>query len=141
MAEEKRFFWLKLEESFFDDKIIKYLLAQEEGAKIVNAYLRLQLRSLKTGGLIAYDGIYPTCEEEIAFDLSEELEFIKKVVALLEKCRLVERLENGSIYIIKVSDLVASEGASARRKREQKGKVTDYSQREGNPFRQESDMK
>lgn len=51
-APEKKYFWLKLKENFFDDKQIRFLRTLPDGDKIVITYLKMQLKSLKTAGTI-----------------------------------------------------------------------------------------
>ena len=66
---EKRYFWLKLKEDFFDDKQIKYLRSLPDGDKVLITYLKMQLKSLKTAGTIRYDRILPSSEDELALML------------------------------------------------------------------------
>ena len=50
MSDNKRFYWLKLKEDFFDDETIRYIEEQENGIKYSNFYLKLCLKSLRTDG-------------------------------------------------------------------------------------------
>lgn len=45
---EKRYFWLKLKDDFFDKKYIKALLKLPQGDSLTVIYLKMQLKSLKT---------------------------------------------------------------------------------------------
>ena len=76
-ATEKRYFWLKLKEDFFDDKQTRYLRSLPDGDKVLITYLKMQLKSLKTAGTIRYDRILPSSEEELALLLDEDINIVK----------------------------------------------------------------
>ena len=50
MADNKRFFWLKLKEDFFEDETIEWLEEQPNGKEYVLFYLKMCLKSLKHDG-------------------------------------------------------------------------------------------
>lgn len=50
MSENKKYYWLKLKEDFFEDETIKFIEEQENGIKYSNFYLKLCLKSVKTEG-------------------------------------------------------------------------------------------
>ena len=52
---EKRYYWLKLYDSFFDNKTSKFLRKLPDGDKILLVYLKLQLKLLKSEGIFVYD--------------------------------------------------------------------------------------
>lgn len=121
---EKRYFWLKLMDGFFDDKSIKLLRSQKNGDKMVIVYLMMQLKALKSEGIIDYMEIMPSIEEEIAVDLGESVELVKETVELLVKMRLVEVLDDSALYMITKKELLdyGSESASAERVRKHREK-------------------
>ena len=133
MSDSKRYFWLKLKEDFFDNKHIKYLRSQKDGDRMTIVYLQLKLKSLKTVGVIKYDKLLPSCNEEIAFDLGEPIELVDRTVNLLETLNLVERLEDDSLYLKAVQDVVGSETQAAQRMRNKRNRDKGYSENE-NPF-------
>lgn len=92
MADSKKYYWLRLKEDFFDSKHIRYLRSQPDGDKITIVYLQLQLKSMKTVGVLKYDKLLPSCNEEIAFDLGEPLELINNTISLLKKLNWLKSL-------------------------------------------------
>jgi len=134
MADSKKYYWLRLKEDFFDSKHIRYLRSQPDGDKMTIVYLQLQLKSMKTVGVLKYDKLLPSCNEEIAFDLGEPLELINNTISLLKKLNLVEELDDQSLYLSAVKDVVGSETKAAERMRKMRSEKTeDISTRE-NPF-------
>ena len=117
MSERGKYYWLKLNADFFDDKVIKYLRKLPEGPTLVIIYLKMQLKSLKTEGFLRYDGILPTCEEELALVLDESPMLVTGAINALEKMGVVERWENDTLYMKAMQELIGSESASAARVR------------------------
>lgn len=113
----KKYYWLKLKEDFFEEKQIRYLRKLPDGDKLVIAYLKMQLKSLRTEGFIKYDQIMPNNEEELAMILDEDINIIKLMIQALIKVKAIEVLDDGSFYLIAMQDLVGKEGESAERVR------------------------
>lgn len=117
MSERGKYYWLKLKEDFFDDKVIKYLRKLPEGPTLVIIYLKMQLKSLKTEGFLRYDGILPTCEEELALVLDESPMLVSGAINALVKMGVVERWDNDVLYMKAMQELIGSESESAARVR------------------------
>ena len=114
---ERKYYWLKLREDFFEEKQIKYLRKLPDGDKLAIAYLKMQLKSLRTEGYIKYDRIMPSNEEELAMILDEDVNIVKLLISALERVGAVEVLDDGSFYLIAMQDLIGKEGQSADRVR------------------------
>lgn len=117
MAENKKYYWLKLKEGFFEEKQIKYLRKLPDGDKLVIAYLKMQLKSLKTEGFIKYDKILPSNIEELAMVLDEDTNIINLMIGALQKVNAIEILDDGSFYMIAMQELIGKESESAERVR------------------------
>lgn len=117
MAENKKYYWLKLKEGFFEEKQIKYLRKLPDGDKLVIAYLKMQLKSLKTEGFIKYDKILPSNIEELAMVLDEDTNIINLMIGALQKVNAIEILDDGSFYMITMQELIGKESESAERVR------------------------
>lgn len=117
MAENKKYYWLKLKEGFFEEKQIKYLRKLPDGDKLVIAYLKMQLKSLKTEGFIKYDKILPSNIEELAMILDEDTNIINLMIGALQKVNAIEILDDGSFYMIAMQELIGKESESAERVR------------------------
>lgn len=114
---DKRYYWLRLKEGFFDDKNIKFLRRQPNGDRLVIVYLQMQLKSLKTEGIIKYDKILPSCEEEIALELDEDATIVSSAIEQLLRLGLIEKCDDQSIYMTALQELIGNESDSAERVR------------------------
>lgn len=118
----KRYYWLKLEEQYFDSKIQKAIKKNENGNDILLCYLKLQLKYLKTDGLIEYQGICDDLYEEIALDIDEDVDLIKKTISILIKYKAVEQEEN-NLYLIEMQERIGSKTDSALRVAKHREKI------------------
>lgn len=140
MSENKRYYWLKLQETFFEDDTIDFIESQKNGEKYVLFYLKLCLKALKyEGKLIRYVGelLMPYDEAGIAKLTKTDIDTVRCSLSLFSKIGLIKRLESGEIYLTQLNELIGSETSAAQRKRIQRIKektqlgcdnVTDMSQ-------------
>ncbi len=119
---DKRFYWLKLNEDFFDENIMLGLRRQEHGSDLVLIYQKMLLRSLKSGGKLPFIGMLPTAAEEIAMTINEDAQLVQSALDFLERFGQVEVFEDG-VVMTDLSEMTGSETAAAQRMRnKRKGK-------------------
>lgn len=111
---EKRYYWLKLEETYFDLKIQKALRKLPSGAEMLICYLKMQLKYLNKSGLIEYQGIYEDLAEEIALDIDEDVKIVKMTIGILIKWHVIEQ-ENDNLYLSEMQSRIGSKTDSAIR--------------------------
>ena len=104
---EKRYYWLKLEENYFDLKVQKALRKLPSGADMLICYLKMQLKYLNKGGLIEYQEICDSIIEEIALDIDEEIDIVKMTITLLLKWKVIEE-ENANLYLTEMQERIGS---------------------------------
>lgn len=115
----KRYFWLKLRDDFFESKRIKKLRKLQHGDTLVVIYLKLQLKALKTDGVIEYAGVEDSFEAELALDLNESEEDVARTIDFLLKQGLCEATDENMTYTFPyVAYNTGSETASTQRWRD-----------------------
>lgn len=120
MGDNKRYYWLKLPEDFYDDDTIQWIEDQENGAAYVNFYLKLLLKSLSDDGrLIRYVGqrLMPYDVKSLARLTNTDTDTVRVALELFVNIGLVERLETGELYMSQINEMIGRETESARRKR------------------------
>lgn len=116
-GEYKRYYWLKLQEDFFEDDTIDFIESQESGEKYVLFYLKLCLKALKYDGkLIRYVGntLIPYDEAGLAKLTNTDINVVKAAVRIFTKIGLIEQLETGEIFISQLNEMVGSESEHAK---------------------------
>lgn len=119
MSDNKKYYWLKLKEDFFDKKDIRYLRSLPDGDKLIIIYLKLLLSSIRSEGIVYYDGLLDTNVEELALSLDEDKQTIQYTLLALKKIGTIEEREDGSILVksLKDQNMIGKEGKSAERVR------------------------
>lgn len=122
MADGKRYFWLKLYDDFFGSKRIKKLRKMAGGDTYLIIYLKMQLKAMKTGGVLRWSGLEDNFADELALDLDEEPDNVKVTLAYLLSCGLAETDDSISFFFPYAVNNTGSEGASAQRVRDFRSK-------------------
>lgn len=118
MSDGKRYYWLKLKDDFFTSKRIKKLRKLAGGDTYTIIYLKLQLLSIKTEGILTYTGLENSVAEELALDIDENIEDVRVTLAYLQGCGLIETSDNTNFFLPYAIENTGSETASTQRVRE-----------------------
>ena len=122
MADNRRYYWLKLKEDFFTDKRIKRLRKISGGDTYTIIYLKLLLLSLKDSGKLYYDGVETDFIKEIALTIDETEDDVMVTVNYIIAQGLMEIItENDEYFLTEIPSLIGSETASTRRSRKSRG--------------------
>lgn len=113
---EKRFFWLKLRETFFNETYIKAMRTFKNGDSLVLTYLEMALYSLKSNGVIERGELTQSLADEISIAINEPVVRVKKTIEMLTKARVAE-LDGDRLYLTEMMKLMGSESTSAERMR------------------------
>ena len=118
MADGKRYYWLKLYDDFFGSFRIKKLRKMAGGDTFVIIYLKMQLKAMKTDGVLTFRGLEKDIVDELAIDLDEEPDNVRITVAYLLSCGLAESNQDMNLFLPYAVTNTGSEGASAQRVRD-----------------------
>ena len=122
MADNRRYYWLKLKEDFFTDKRIKRLRKISGGDTYTIIYLKLLLLSLKDSGKLYYDGVETDFIKELALTIDETEDDVMVTVNYIIAQGLMEIItENDEYFLTEIPSLIGSETASTRRSRKSRG--------------------
>ncbi len=123
MSGNKRYYWLKLEEKFFEDDTIQWLEEQKNGKDYVIFYLKLMLKSLQDdGSLIRYVGekLIPYDVPALAKLTGTNEDTVAVAMKTFVEIGLVETKDSGEIYMSQITEMVGSETHYAVQKRRQR---------------------
>lgn len=123
MAEEKRYFWLRLYDDFFTSKRIKKLRKIAGGDTYLIIYLKMQLMAMKHGGTLKWSGLEEKFADELALDLDEDPANVAVTLQYLLSCGLAEASDDlTEVFLPYAVKNVGSEGAAAQRMREHRAR-------------------
>ena len=116
----KRYYWMKLKNTFFSQPAIKRLRKIPGGDTYTIIYLKMMLHTVSTEGVFAFEGIESSFEKEVALILDEEEDAVHMTIDYLRSKMLIEEGhgEYGMDYLMtEVPELIDSESVAAKRKR------------------------
>ena len=115
---ENRYYWLKFRSDFFDSKRIKKLRNMAGGDTYTIIYLKMQLKALKTDGILTFTGVEEDFSDELALDLDERPDDVRVTLMFLLQYGLCECSDNIHYFLPWVAENTGSETASTQRVRE-----------------------
>ena len=121
MADEKRYYWLKLKDDFFQSRKMKKLRKVAGGDTYTIIYLKLQLLSINNDGVIEFEGTDEDIFHQLSLDIDEEIDDIKMTVAFCTANDLIE-VQQDDLFLSDVPKLIGSETQAARRMRRKRAK-------------------
>lgn len=111
----KKYYWLKLEQNYLTSPKIKKLRKIAGGDTYTIIYLKMQLLSIEKGGIIDYEGIEPTFEEELSLILDEEVDNVKVTLSFLASQGLIYSSDDNSFLLPEAADRIGTESESKAR--------------------------
>ena len=127
---DKKYYWLKLKDDFFNLTTTKLLRRMPEGDKLTIIYLKLQLLSLKNNGSLTYTRLLPNLAEELAIAIDEDHQYVALTLATLEKLQLIQSINNDEYLLLAMNNLIGAETKSAKQKREYRKKIDEITNKE-----------
>lgn len=114
----KKFFWIKLKQDFFNDPYIKLLRRMAGGDTYTIIYLEMLVKSASTDGMLYFQGAGQDIAEELSLILGENVEDVRALLAYLEAKKLITHPEiKEDVFLVASADLTGSETDSAMRMR------------------------
>lgn len=117
MADNKKYYYLKLKEDFFDSEDMKLLQGMKDGYMYSDILLKLYLQSLRQEGRLMYRGIIPYTSEMIATVTKHQQGTIERAMRLFEQMGFIEILDNGAIYMMDIQNFIGQSSSEADRRR------------------------
>ena len=117
MADNKKYYYLKLKEGFFDSNDMKLLQGVKDGYMYSDILLKLYLQSLRQDGRLMYRGIIPYTPDMIATITHHQVGTVEKAMKILEQMGFIEILDNGAIYMLDIQNFIGQSSSEADRKR------------------------
>lgn len=122
---EGRYYWLKLKRDFFKRHDITILEAFPNGKEVLLLYIKLLCESVDHDGRLRFSDEIPYTAPMLAAVTRTNPEIVESAMEIFRELGLLEVLEDGTIYMTKVTDMVGSETADAKKKREQRERSKD----------------
>jgi len=113
----KKYFWLKLKTDFFERDEIRIIEKMPQGKDYIILYLKLLLKTVKTEGKLIFRDTIPFSAEMISAVTAMNEDTVRVAIDLFLKLNLIEKLDNGTLFLTEVQNMVGSETDIASRMR------------------------
>ena len=117
MSDNRKYYYLKLKENYFDDDSVVLLESMQDGVLYSNILLKLYLKSLKHGGRLQLDEDIPYTAQMIATITRQQIGTVERALQIFLKLGLVEVLDSGTFYMSNIELLIGQSSTEAERKR------------------------
>lgn len=117
MADNGKYYYLKVKENFFETDEMKILEGMKDGYIYGNILLKLYLRSLKNEGRLMYRNRIPYTPEILAELVGHEVGTVEKALKIFQQLDLIEVLDNGAIYMMDIQNFIGRSSTEADRRR------------------------
>lgn len=125
MPDGKKYYWLKLKADFFSSKRIKKLRKMAGGDTYTIIYLKMQLASIKTDGVLQWTGLEDNFAAELALDLDESVEDVQMTLLFLQANGLIETSDNVNYFLPYAVENTGTETSAAERMRKMRARQTE----------------
>lgn len=123
MSDNKKYYYMRLKESFFDSDEMVILESMPDGYLYSNILLKLYLRSLKDDGRLMFKGVIPYTPDVLATIVRHNVGVVEKAIQIFKQLGLVEILDNGAIYMLDIQNYIGKSSTEAERKKFYRDKI------------------
>lgn len=125
VSDNKKYYYMRLKEDFFDSDEIKIIESQPNGYMYSNILLKLYLKSLKRNGKLMVTDFIPYTLESLSKVLGHNIDTVRNAIAIFKEFRLIEELSNGAIFMTEIQNFIGQSTNEADRKREYRLKIDE----------------
>lgn len=116
MSENKKYYWLKLKDNFFDSEEMKIIEAQENSSNYQILYLKLCLLSLKNDGCLSFKGCIPYDSKMLSTITRIDFDTVIVGLKLFIDLGLIEKMDSGIMFMSDIESLIGKGSSEADRK-------------------------
>ena len=125
MSDNKKYYYLRLKDNFFDTDEMKILESMKDGYLYSNILLKLYLRSLKNDGRLVFNDRIPYSADMLSSITGHQVGTIKQALSIFKDLGLIDVLDNGAIYMLDIQNFIGKGSSEADRKREYRQRIED----------------
>ncbi|MGY3748100.1 phage replisome organizer N-terminal domain-containing protein [Vagococcus salmoninarum] len=123
MSDNKKYYYLKLKDNFFEDEAMIILEGMQDGYKYSNILLKMYLRSLKNEGKLMFNDVIPYTPSVLSQIVRHSVGDVEKAIEMFQSLGLIEKLDSGAIYITNIQNFIGKSSSEADRKREYRARI------------------
>lgn len=122
MAENGKYYWLKLKRDFFKRHDIRIIEEMPNGKDYILFYLKLLLESIDHEGSLRFSDTIPYNEQMLSVVTNTNIDIVRSAMKLFIELNMMSICDDKTIYMNEVEKLIGSETKWAEKKRLQRAK-------------------
>ena len=132
MAENGKYYWLKLKRDFFKRHDIQIIEGMPNGKDYILFYLKLLCESVDHDGSLRFSEEIPYNDQMLATITNTNVDIVRSAVKLFIELRMMELMDDGTFYMTQVEKMIGGETKWAEKKRLQRAKEDNVPQLSSN---------
>jgi predicted phage replisome organizer len=116
MSDNKKYYYMKLKDNFFNQDEIKFIESHENGHEYVNILLKLYLTSLKNKGFLRM-GTIPMDYKMISSVTGSRIEVVSSAIESFKRLGLVDIVDGNEIYMSDIELFIGKSSTEGERKK------------------------
>lgn len=125
MADNKKYYYLKLKDNFFDTDAMIVLESMPDGYLYSNILLKLYLRSLRNEGKLMFNDRIPYNSAILSQVTRHSVGVVEKALQIFQQLDLIEILDNGAIYMLDIQEFIGQSSTEADRIRKYRNQINN----------------
>ncbi len=119
----KRYYWLKLNENFFERDEIKIIENSPNGKDYIIFYLKLLLKSISSEGKLKFRNVIPYTPEMLSSITGTNIDTVMVATKMFVDLGLMEKWDDGTMFMAETQNMIGSETGWAKKKREYRKQI------------------
>ena len=120
MTENRRYYYLKLKESFYNTETMVILESMQDGLLYSNLLLKMYLMALKSNGVLMLNDHLPHTPQTIATYTRHQVGTVERALKVFIEFGLVEVLTDGAFYMADMQLLIGQSSTEGERKKKER---------------------
>ncbi|MBZ5969004.1 phage replisome organizer N-terminal domain-containing protein [Leuconostoc gasicomitatum] len=116
MADNKKYYYMRIKEDFFDSDEIKMLESvPNDGYKFSNILLKMYLKSLKYNGRLMFKDRIPFNAQMLATVTNHSVGDVERAIKMFKEFSLIDVMDTGEIYMSDIQNYIGKTSTEADR--------------------------
>ena len=125
MADNKKYYYMRLNENYFDSDTQVLLESMPDGYLYSNILLKLYLKSLKNDGRLMFNDKIPYSPQMIATITRHQVGTVEKALEIFKELNIIDLIDTGAIYMLDIQNFIGKSNTEADRKRAYRKRIEE----------------
>lgn len=127
MSDNKKYFYMRLKEDFYDSPEMMLIESMPNGYKMSNLLMKMYCRCLRGKGRLAVNERIPYSPEMLSTVTRIDIKTVKAALKKFVELGLIEILDSGMIFMLDIQEYVGESSTEADRKRKYRAMIEEES--------------